>query len=41
MPSDSVLFERIIPILLLGFGLVAATLVLIAAGVLLGVVPFR
>jgi len=41
MPTDSVLFERVIPVLLAGFGLVTVILILFAAGVLLGIVPFR
>jgi hypothetical protein len=41
MPSNSVLFERIIPILLIGLGVLTVTLILIAAGVLLGLVPFH
>jgi hypothetical protein len=41
MPTDSVLFERVIPVLLAGFGIVTVILILFAAGVLLGIVPFR
>ncbi len=41
MPTDSVFFERVIPLVLAGMGIVALALILIAAGVLLGFVPFR
>lgn len=39
--SDSVLYNRIIPVLLISMGVVMAVLILFAMGVLLGVVPFR
>jgi hypothetical protein len=41
MPKDSILYERIVPALLLVFGIVMVVLILLAAGVLLGIVPFR
>lgn len=41
MPTDSMLFERVIPVLLAIFGIVTAVLILFAAGVVLGIVPFR
>jgi hypothetical protein len=40
MPEHSVLFEKIIPILLIGMGILMAALILFAAGVLLGIVHF-
>lgn len=40
MPSNSLLFEKIVPILLGALGLVMVGLVLFAAGVLLGLVKF-
>ena len=40
MPADSVLFEKIVPILLAIMGLLMLGLILVAAGVLLGVVHF-
>jgi hypothetical protein len=40
MPDDSVLFERVIPVLLAILGLVTLVFILFAAGVLLGIVPF-
>lgn len=41
MPPNSVLYERIIPIALGGMGILTVILILFAAGVLLGLVPFR
>ncbi len=41
MPDDSVLFERVIPVVLAGLGILTVVLILFAAGVLLGIVPFR
>lgn len=41
MPEDSFVFERIIPIALVAFGLLTAALIVVAAGVLLGFIPFR
>ncbi len=41
MPTDSMLFERVIPVLLAALGIVTVVLILFAAGVLLGIVPFR
>lgn len=40
MPKDSVLFERIVPALLMLMGIVMVGLILFAAGVLLGLVSF-
>jgi hypothetical protein len=40
MPSNSLFFEKLVPILLALLGLVMFTLVLFAAGVLLGLVKF-
>lgn len=39
-PKDSVLFEKLIPILLVGMGVLTVILILFAAGVLLGIVHF-
>jgi hypothetical protein len=41
MPTDSVLFERVIPVVLAALGIVTVVLILFAAGVLLGIVPFK
>ena len=38
--SDSVFFNRIVPVLLISMGIVMAVLIILAAGVLLGFVPF-
>ncbi len=40
IPSDSVLFEKIIPTLLIGMGVLTVVLILFAASVLLGIVHF-
>jgi hypothetical protein len=39
-PENSVLFEKLIPILLVGMGILTVILILFAAGVLLGVIHF-
>jgi hypothetical protein len=39
-PKDSVLFERIVPALLIFMGILTAVLILFAAGVLLGLIHF-
>jgi hypothetical protein len=40
MPEHSFFYERVVPALLVALGLIAAGLVLFAAGVLLGIVKF-
>ncbi|HVN15349.1 MAG TPA: hypothetical protein VMT73_06380 [Anaerolineales bacterium] len=40
MPQNSVFFEKVIPILLIGMGVLMLLLILFAAGVLLGIVHF-
>ena len=40
MPENSVLFEKIIPALLMSMGILMVLLILFAAGVLLGIVQF-
>jgi hypothetical protein len=40
MPVNSVLFERIIPAALVSMGILTVVLILLAAGVLLGIVQF-
>jgi hypothetical protein len=40
MPQHSLFFEKIVPILLVGMGIITAALILFAAGVLLGIVRF-
>ncbi len=39
-PHNSVLFEKVIPVLLIGMGVLTVILILFAAGVLLGIVHF-
>jgi hypothetical protein len=40
MPSDSLFFEKIVPVILVVMGIVTVVLVLFAAGVLLGFIHF-
>ena len=40
IPKDSILFEKIIPLLLILLGVITVALILFAAGVLLGIVHF-
>lgn len=40
MPQGSLFYERIVPLLLIGMGVLMAAMILIAAGVLLGLIPF-
>ena len=39
-PENSVLFERVVPALLIGMGVITVLLILFAAGVLLGIIHF-
>ncbi len=39
--SDSVFYNRVVPALLIGMGVIMVVLILFALGVLLGIVPFR
>lgn len=41
VPEESVFYTKVVPLLLVGMAVVMAALILIAAGVLLGIVPFR
>ena len=38
MPSDSVFFDRLVPIILIALGVITVILILVAAGVLLGII---
>ena len=40
MLQQSMFFEKIVPILLVGMGIITAALILFAAGVLLGIIHF-
>ena len=39
-PQNSLFFEKMVPVLLIGMGVITALLILFAAGVLLGIVRF-
>lgn len=41
VPEDSVFYNRVVPILLAGMAVLTVVLILVAAGVLLGFVPFQ
>ena len=41
IPANSVFYNRIIPLILIVMAIVTMIFVLIAAGILLGLVPFR
>jgi hypothetical protein len=41
IPANSVFYNRVIPILLIGMAIATAVFILIAAGVLLGLVPYQ
>lgn len=41
IPEGSVFFDKVIPILLIGMGVLTVAIILIAAGILLGIVPFK
>ncbi len=40
-PSQSVLYDRILPIVFIALGIIMAALIIIAAGVLLGFIQYR
>ncbi|MGW8319297.1 MAG: hypothetical protein ACWGPS_08630 [Candidatus Promineifilaceae bacterium] len=40
MPDDSTFYEKVVPALLIGLGALTVILILVALGVLLGVVKF-
>jgi hypothetical protein len=40
MPAHSMFYDKVVPILLVGMGIVTAGLILFAAGVLLGLISF-
>lgn len=41
MPKGSTFYEKLVPICLLAFGLITLALILVAAGVLFGVITWR
>ncbi len=40
MPENSLIFERVVPVLLILMGILTVALILFAAGVLLGIIHF-
>ncbi|MEW5988760.1 MAG: hypothetical protein AB1791_19195 [Chloroflexota bacterium] len=40
IPRDSFFFERVFPILLIILGVITLLLIIVAAGILLGLIPF-
>jgi len=38
MPSDSVFFDRLLPIILVALGVITIIIILVAAGILLGII---
>lgn len=40
MPQGSLFYERIVPVLLIGMGILLAAMITVAAGILLGIIPF-
>jgi hypothetical protein len=41
MPENSVFFEKVVPILLIGMAVIMTLLILIAVGILVGVIPYQ
>ena len=41
MPANSIFYDKVIPILLIGMAVIMVVCIVIAAGVVLGFVPFR
>jgi hypothetical protein len=41
VPEESFFYTRVVPILLISMAVIMGVLIIVAAGVLLGVVPFR
>ena len=41
MPTQSVFYEKVVPLLLIGMAIVTVIFILIAAGILLGFVPYQ
>lgn len=40
MPEGSLFYERIVPLLLIGMGVLLVAMIVLAAGILLGLIPF-
>lgn len=41
IPEGSMFYERLLPWILIGLGVITLLLILVAAGVLLGIVPYQ
>ncbi len=41
IPAGSVFYSKVLPIILVGLGILTAALIVIVAGILLGIVPYR
>ncbi|MCA9937623.1 MAG: hypothetical protein KC418_03205 [Anaerolineales bacterium] len=41
MPGDSTFYEKVVPALLVGLGIIMVILIVVAAGILLGLIPFQ
>lgn len=41
IPANSFFYERVIPAILLGLGVITVLLILVAVGIVLGMIPFR
>ena len=41
MPANSVFYDKVVPLLLIGMAIITVVCILIAAGVLLGFVPYK
>ncbi len=41
VPEGSIFYTKVVPILLVGMAVIMGVLILVAAGVLLGIIPFR
>jgi len=41
MPENSVFFEKVVPGMLIGLAIVMVVLIILAAGVIIGIVPFE
>jgi len=41
MPAQSIFYEKIVPLLLAGMAILTVVFIVIAAGILLGFIPYR
>ncbi len=40
MPEDSIFYEKVVPALFIGLGILTAVLILVAAGIAVGIIPY-